>query len=1083
MANNRIRISPSVNFTERDLSFTSQRQLALTKLMIMGEFEYGSAFDVIRVSNYNEFSAKFGSLNPCKYKNTNQLKFQGAYTAKQFLQESNEMYVCRVLGLSGYDAGDLWGITIGANVDTNTIVEGYSLTFTGEIQYANGVLTSGSFSNANMQSMFDAGILNADVLGGYSAVTGTTLSYSSLNGFVSDCSGIFDGARFDAVVVGRNDHYICLTGTSTQGGYIYQSSVTDVCSVQFSGGTQTIGSTLRITVATPIVIVDQNSSEVEPVSAGIIVIKGGTITHNNDDSITILNGVITLPNGDILNGTQYKICELGSNLVAYDCEGINGTGYTILTSTTVVNIPVFQSGSSTTEIQIPSGIVTIQLSGSVTELSATADTNYENKFVCGFRSVASYNGNEELTFRVKNTNLLISPIVAGQIINPYDDFKLIGTDTDGAEFTFIVSLDTRKSNYINKVFGGRANCCENESPIYVSEIYQTMFDNLVSQGKVHCIKPTICHNTTLWNYKQQYQGAETPYLVSELRGNKVIRLFKLLTLSDGDSSNRYIKASITNIRPDRRLFDVLVRSYSDTDKVPVILEQFANCSLDVQSNNYIARLIGGKALNDIYPQQSLYISVDVAATCVYDSFPAGFEGYPVVDYGDCATPPLVQYKTTYATSDKVRNEFLGLNSNDGYDQDLFDWHGQPSVNTLSFTGTTNGFHLDKDASVAVVDGMGNLSFEVGENEFKNEADLSGTSYAKLNSRKFTVAFYGGFDGWDINRLTTGNHSIGDQYTVNGTNGILGLGSSAFDTYVLEDFDGEYSTVINSDYYAYLKGIRAIANPDEVKYNLVVTPNINTFDNSNLVEEMIELLEDVRCDAFYIVDTPSRDADGIPYNAKFLADRLDGLFSTSFAATYAYDCIFNDTENNTYVYVPASVDMPRIFAVNDRISRVWFAPSGKKRGGSSFVDVVKNPNADERDSLYEGRINSMWRDAGVITAWGNKTLQIEATVLDRINVRRLMIYIRQMIADVSVNLLFEQNDENVRRQFESLVNPILSNIRNERGIIKFRVELDNTAKAFETNQLNGKILIQPTLALEQINIGFTLTNDSATFDNL
>ena len=66
MANNRIRISPSVNFTERDLSFTSQRQLALTKLMIMGEFEYGSAFDVIRVSNYNEFSAKFGTLNPCK---------------------------------------------------------------------------------------------------------------------------------------------------------------------------------------------------------------------------------------------------------------------------------------------------------------------------------------------------------------------------------------------------------------------------------------------------------------------------------------------------------------------------------------------------------------------------------------------------------------------------------------------------------------------------------------------------------------------------------------------------------------------------------------------------------------------------------------------------------------------------------------------------------------------------------------------------------------------------------------------------------------------------------------------------------
>lgn len=1083
MANNRIRIAPSVNFSERDLSFTPQRQFALTKLMVMGEFEYGSAFDVVRVSNYNEFSAKFGSLNPCKYKNTNQLKFQGAYTAKQFLQESNEMYVCRVLGLSGYDAGDLWGITVGANVDTTTITQGSPSTFTGEIQYANGALVSGSFSNSTIQEMFESGVLTAEDFGGYNVSTGTTLNFNSLDAFTSECDGVFSSARFNALVVGRDDQYICLTGTSTSGGYINQTATTTTCSVQFSGGTQTIGSTLRITVATPIVIVDQNSSEVEPVSAGIIVIKGGTITHNMDDSITILNGTITLPNGDILNGTNYKICDLGSNTVVYDCEGINGTGYTIVTGTTTVTIPVFQSGTTTTEIQVPSGIVTIQLSGSATVLTASGLTTYENMLVCGLRSVGSYNGNEELNFRVKNTNILIEPLVAGETIKPYDDFKLTGTGTDGVEFSYIVSLDTRKKNYINKVFGVRANCCENDSPLYISELYQTMFDNLVAENKIYCIKPTICHNTTLWNYKQQYQGAETPYVVSELRGNKVVRLFKFLTLGDGDSSNRYVKVSITNIRPDRRLFDVLVRSYNDTDKNPIVLEQFANCSLDVQSNNYIARQIGGKALNDIYPQNSLYISVDVAATCVYDAFPAGFEGYPVVDYGNCAKAPIAQYKTTYATTDKVRYEFLGFNSNDGYDQDLFDWHGAPVVNTLSFTGTTHGFHMDVDAGVAQVDGVGAITFDTGVNEFRNDADLVGTTYEKLNARKFTMAFYGGFDGWDIHRLTTGNRSLGDQYTVNGTNGILGLQSGAFDTYVLEDFDGEFSTVINSDYYAYLKGIRTIANPELVKYNVVVTPNINTFDNSNLVEEMIEMLEEVRCDAFYIADTPTRDADGVPYSAKTIADRLDGLFSTSFAATYAYDCIYNDTENNTYVYVPASVDMPRIYAVSDRISRVWFAPSGKKRGGSVFVDVVKNPTADERDTLYGGRINSMWRDAGVVTNWGNKTLQIEETVLDRINVRRLMIYVRQLIADVSVNLLFEQNDETVRRQFESLVNPILANIRNDRGIVNFRIELDYSQSAYSTNQLNGKILIQPTLALEQINIGFTLTNDSATFDNI
>lgn len=1083
MANAKIRVAPSVNFSERDLTTSPQRQFALTKLMIMGEFEYGSAFDITQISNYNEFSAKFGTLNPCKYKNTNQLKFQGAYSAKQFLQESNELYVCRVLGLSGYDAGDLWTINIGAAVDPDTILDGNSSAFTGEIQYANGVLTTGTFSDATIQSMFDAGLLTADDFGDYNVQTGTTITFNSLDGFVSSCDGTFSGSRFSADVVGREDHYICLTGTSTQTGYINQSSVTSTCSVQFTTGTQTFGSTLNIDVTVPLVIVDQNSSEIEVVSSGLIVVHGGTITHNADDSITIQNGTINLPNGDILNGTLYKICDLGANSVEYECEGISGTGYSIVTGTTIIYTPTYQSDVVTTEIQVPSGIVTIQLSGNTTDLSATALSDIDNRIVVGMRSVGSYDGNEDLTFRVKNTNLTIAPLVDGEKIKPYDDFKLSGFDTNGVYFEYTVSLDTRKKNYINKVFGIRANCCDNESPLFVSELYQVMFDNLVAQNKIDCIKPTICHNTTLFNYKEQYRGAETPYIVSELRGNKVIRLFKFLTLSDGDSANRYVKVSITNIRPDSRKFDVIVRAYDDTDRNPVVLEQFANCTLDVQSNNYIAKLIGGTAQQDVYPQKSMYISVDVAATCVFDAFPSGFEGYPVVDYGDCAEPPLIQYKTTYSTTDKVRYEYLGLNSNDEFDQDLFDWHGNPSVNTLEFTGTTKGFHLDVDATTAIVDGVGTLEFEVGGAEFRNDADLAGTTYAKLNSRKFTLAFAGGFDGWDIHRLTTGNRTIGDEYAVNGTKALLGLQSGAFDSYVLEDFDGEFSTVLNSDYYAYLKGIRTIANPGIVKYNLLVTPNINTFDNSNLIEETIEMLEDIRCDAFYIADTPSRDADGVPYRASFIADRLDGLYSTSYAATYSYDGIFNDTENNTYVYVPASVDAPRVYAISDRVSKVWFSPGGKNRGATAFVNVVKNPTSDEQDTLYEGRVNPIWRDNGTSYLWGNKTLQIEETVLDRINVRRLMIYIRQLLSDVSVNLLFEQNDETVRRQFESLVRPILGSIQNERGIQRFDIKLDSSPQAFDSNELNGQIIIQPTRALEQINIGFTLTNTGAEFDNV
>ncbi len=1081
MANNRLRVSPSLNFSEKDISFTPQRAvIGNTRLMVMGEFEYGSAFTIESFNNYNQFKAKFGGLNPCKYKNTNQLKFQGAYTAKEFLKEGTELYVCRVLGLSGYDAGDLWGIKVGGAMDTSTIVDGTAQSFTGELQYASGVLTNATFSNTLMQDLYDEGVLTAAMFNGAAAQTGDTFSYLSRGAYMSDCNGNFSGTKFTGVVTEREESFICLTGTTSSTGYVLQSSLTDTCSVDFGVGTQTVGATLRITVSDAILIVNQTTSDVTIVSVGLIVVNGGTITHNTDSSITVVSGTITLPNGDVLNGGTYKICDLGANVVEYDCDGISGTGYTIVTGTTVAYTYVLQSESSPTEVQLPSGLVTITLTGTATNYTADSFAQYDDLLVCALRSKATYNGNEELFFKIKDTNLTVAPMTVGAKIKPYDDFKVSGFDSRGVAFEYVVTLDKRKSNYINKVFGSRPNCCENPAPLYVSESYQVMFDNLVAQGKIDCIKPSMCHSTNLWNYKQPYTGAETPYIVSELRGSKVVRLFKFKTLGDGDSSNRQIKVSVTNIRPDKRQFDVIVRAYNDTDKSPVVLEQFSNCTLDVQSNNYIARLIGD---NVTYPQKSSYLYVEMAAECVFDAFPCGFEGYPVVDYGSCLKAPSIQYKTFYAPTDRVRNEYLGLNSSDGYDQDMFDYHGMPYTDVLVFSSETHGFHLDKLAGSVLVDDVQTKTFDVGIDEFKNEADLAGTSYEKLAARKFTLAFYGGFDGWDIHRMNTGNRTIGDEYSVNGTKGLLGLQSHAFDSVVLEDTDGTVLDVINSDYYAYLKGIKTISNPESVKYNLLVTPNLNTLDTSDLVEETIDMLENDRCDAFYIIDTPTRDAEGVPLSPKTIVSRLDGLYSTSFGATYAYDGIYNDTENNIYVTVPPSVDLPRVYAVSDKVGQVWFAPAGKNRGGMVYTNVVKNPNIDERDILYDGRVNSLWRDAGIVTAWGNKTLQEEETALDRINVRRLMIYIRQAIADVSVKLLFEQNDETVRRQFSALVNPILSEIRTNRGISDFRIELDSSQDSLDRGELNGRILIKPIKSLEFINISFVLTPQGASFDNV
>jgi hypothetical protein len=101
---------------------------------------------------------------------------------------------------------------------------------------------------------------------------------------------------------------------------------------------------------------------------------------------------------------------------------------------------------------------------------------------------------------------------------------------------------------------------------FVEELYGNLFNDLYTAGKIIGVKQTLVkYGKTFEEYRTQYQSAETPYVVSELRGNKVLRLFKFITISDGNAANEQFKISIINIKPDAREFDVLVRSFYDTD--------------------------------------------------------------------------------------------------------------------------------------------------------------------------------------------------------------------------------------------------------------------------------------------------------------------------------------------------------------------------------------------------------------------------------------------------------------------------------------------------------------------------------------
>jgi phage tail sheath protein FI len=272
-----------------------------------------------------------------------------------------------------------------------------------------------------------------------------------------------------------------------------------------------------------------------------------------------------------------------------------------------------------------------------------------------------------------------------------------------------------------------------------------------------------------------------------------------------------------------------------------------------------------------------------------------------------------------------------------------------------------------------------------------------------------------------------------------------------------------------------------------------TPGIDYVNNSNLVESAIDMIEQDRADSVYICTTPDYnmftpslgnfDTDFI-YPEEAVDNLEDTGIDSNYTATYYPWILTRDTVNNTQIYLPPTGEVVRNLALTDNIAFPWFASAGYTRGLVNSVKARKKLTQEDRDTLYQGRLNPIatFSDVGTVI-WGNKTLQIKESALDRINVRRLLLQARKLISAVAVRLLFEQNDEQVRQEFLDSVNPILDSIRRDRGLIDFRVTVSNTPEDLDSNTLTGKIYLKPTRALEFIDIEFLITPTGASFEDI
>lgn len=697
----------------------------------------------------------------------------------------------------------------------------------------------------------------------------------------------------------------------------------------------------------------------------------------------------------------------------------------------------------------------------ITTLGTSAD-----KVVALLRSRATYDGAETLSFTSISG---LSITTTGATTNPLAEFTLSGFTSLGG-FSYNVSFDKTSKNFITRVLGTDPN--NGKSPIYVEEIYSNMLEDGIALSAFTGLSSTLVTETIFDNYKAEYSPAISPYVVSEVTGNVIKKLFRFITISDGNSANSEIKISIANIKPDDKEFDVYVRAFYDTDASPVFLEKYSRCTMDPTSNNFIGRRIG--TLDGLYASISAYILVELDEDeDTSTSFPAGFTGVPRRVYTNVNNFSEIAYNTAYEPYAKTRKIYLGLSDTVGIDQSFFNYKG---ANIVVTSGMTDGFHMDIEASGATLAGY---TFVYGDSLFQTDAQAEtiGNSYEKVYARKFTFAPYGGFDGWDVFRNGRTNT---DTFTYGSTKSTLGLASNTIALRALSD--GEQGTT--SDYYAYLEAIKTFDNPEQISVNVLATPGIDMLNHTNLTEATIEMVEQERGDAVYIATLPDYENDTI-ITPEDIVNRLEATgIDSNYTATYWPWVQVDDTDNNIQIYLPPTRDVCRNIALTDNIAFPWFAVAGIERGDVEAKKARLNLKVGQRDTLYAARINPLISySVEGIKIWGNRNLQIKESALDRLNVRRLLLQARKLISSAAIRLVFEQDDEIVRQQFETLVNPILANIRTERGVYDFRIEVDNSPESIDRNELIGKIFIKPTKALEFVQIEFVVMSTGASFDDV
>lgn len=544
----------------------------------------------------------------------------------------------------------------------------------------------------------------------------------------------------------------------------------------------------------------------------------------------------------------------------------------------------------------------------------------------------------------------------------------------------------------------------------------------------------------------EYKTPSTPWFVSDIDTNgHYKKLFKIWTISDGEHANKELKLEITDIDLNGNFgsgsFTLYVKNFdAQEDKDRGILEAWVNLSLDSESDNYILKVIGD---GDEEELRSNYILVelnnDIEPEDLKGELPFGIEGYPI------STGKVMEdivWTKEYNLNFPISKQTLGFATNNinMFKSLNFEKLNFRNCDITTFT-TGKGFHLNEIADPNKFSSAPQtLSTQLdNDNNPLNQFVLNPAENKKR--LKFTIPFFGGFDGFDVYKQR------------------------------------EWGNTTSKDYEAFVKAIDLLNDRESLlaDFTLLSTPDLVIESDETAMQYALEMVES-RGDALYIPDF-AYDKDVIIQSQTSTLDSSN--LKSSYSAIYTPYAQIKDVINNRNLWVAPSIIAISTIAYIDQNFGVGQPPAGVMTVSNDIIRTRRRIKLDEREELKKSNINPITIFPGVgLEITESRTTQPYFSALSFIHNRLLISYAKKTLNQLLHPLLHKLNNDVSSQQFINTVQPIFDRLKKKYRIKDFNIYVKDVPEDKVT--LYGIIEIVLLYPIERIVIDYTLKNNAFEF---